>query len=92
VLSGARLPESEEEWSALRAGLLGLRTHLRPDSSPDRLHTELHEFVAMVVHWWENRKKSEGGAGGGERGRAARRHRCEERRTSAAAPLPPCLA
>ena len=29
VLSGARLPESEEEWSALRAALASVRQHLR---------------------------------------------------------------
>lgn len=29
VLAGARLPESEEEWAALRAALAGVRQHLR---------------------------------------------------------------
>ena len=66
MLSGARLPESEEEWVALRAALAALRQHLRADSSVDQLTAELRDFVAMVVAWWENRKKGEGGNGSGK--------------------------
>ena len=61
VLAGARLPESEEEWSALRTALAGVRKHLRPDTSVERLHAELRDFVGMVVDWWGNRKKTEQG-------------------------------
>lgn len=67
VLAGARLPESEEEWAAVRSALLSVRQHLRTDTSVDRLHGELRDFVAMVVDWWHNRKKAEncGTVGGG---------------------------
>ncbi|KAL4448314.1 hypothetical protein ABPG75_005533 [Micractinium tetrahymenae] len=59
VLAGARLPEGEEEWTALRAALASVRQHLRPDSSVDLILGELRDFVAMVVSWWENRKKTD---------------------------------
>lgn len=65
VLSGARLPESEEEWSVLHAALAGVCQHLRADTSVERLMGELRDFVGMVVDWWQNRKKTEGGNGTG---------------------------
>lgn len=64
VLAGARLPESEEEWAALRAALTGVRQHLRPDSSVDLIMAELRDFVQMVVSWWENRKKTDNAGSG----------------------------
>jgi hypothetical protein len=70
VLAGARLPESDEEWTALHAALTAVRQHLRPDTSVERLYAELRDFVGMVVDWWGNRKKAgEAGeaAGGGGR-------------------------
>lgn len=48
MLSGARLPEGEEEWAALRSALTGVRQHLRSDSSVDLLLSDLKDFVAMV--------------------------------------------
>lgn len=58
MLSGARLPESEEEWQALHTALTSVRQHLRADTSVDALHAELRDFVGMVVDWWGNRKKA----------------------------------
>lgn len=97
VLSGARLPESEDEWAALRAALGGVRQHLRADSSVDLLFDELRDFVGMVVSWWEDRKKNEKGEGGGgqacavvPRGRAASGGccRCRSARPLTAPALP----
>lgn len=48
VLAGARLPESEEEWSALRSAITGVRQHLRGHTSVDLLLSDLKDFVAMV--------------------------------------------
>lgn len=77
VLAGARLPESEEEWAALRTALAGVRQHLRPDSSLDLVVADLRDFVQMVVSWWENRKKTDAAGEGpvaplGVAGRAGR--------------------
>lgn len=60
ALQGARLPETEEEWRALEAGLAPAARFLRSDTSVARLCCELRDFVQLLQLWWANRKRGEG--------------------------------
>jgi hypothetical protein len=57
ALLGARLPEQQQEFSAIEEVAKSLQDCLKQDSSLQHFMADLHTTVAQIQTWWENRNK-----------------------------------
>eukprot|EP00775_Hariotina_reticulata_P010958 gene10958-11112_t len=57
ALLGARLPEQQQEFTAIQEVVQSLQDCLKQDSSVEQFMADLHTTVAQIQTWWENRNK-----------------------------------